>query len=169
MHIGEGISGALFNGPERRYRYALWRIWDRDKPKALLVGLNPSKATQFKDDPTIVREVDFCKRWGFGGLYKGNLHPYVTPYPEELWVNVSLEQNLLNDQALRTMLALSSIRVVCWGDQGAKAGDRPGQVLKLLGNPVYCLKVNNSGEPVHPLYQPLTSKLVEYRREQKGN
>ena len=29
--------------PCRRYRYALWRIWDDSKPAVMFIGLNPPK------------------------------------------------------------------------------------------------------------------------------
>jgi thymidylate synthase len=50
---------------------------------------------------------------------------------------------------------------------GSKDSIRLKDPLALLGNPVYCLKVNKSGEPCHPLYLPGDSKLIEYKREVK--
>ena len=37
----EEINGAEFS-EGRKYRYALWRIWDSSKPLVMFIGLNPS-------------------------------------------------------------------------------------------------------------------------------
>ena len=63
------------------------------------------------------------------------------------------------------MMKLTKIRVVGWGEFGSKLGNRSDEVLKILGEPVHCFKVNRSGEPCHPLYLPRDSKLSEYRRK----
>lgn len=164
LNIGDSISGAWFS-EDGRFRFALWRIWNRDLPMLIFTGLNPSKAGRFNNDPTIVRLIDFGKIWGFGGLFASNLHPYITPYPKELWPHAA-EQQELNDAAIKQMRALSGTAFVGWGNEGIHAGDRATRVLELLGEPVYCLKVNKSGEPIHPLYLPKTSRLIPYIRKE---
>lgn len=165
MNIDEGISGATFSDPERRYRYALWRTWYPDGDRLLFIGLNPSTANNIKDDPTIRRLIGFAKSWGFGGLFVGNLFSLVSANPDVLWFTPSTDQvNGPNDTAIKRMRELSTKVLVGWGDEGKNAGKRPESVLAILGEPVYCLKVNKSGEPSHPLYLPLSSKLEVYLR-----
>lgn len=38
-----------------KYRYSLWRVWDKTKPTFTSIGLNPSTADHIEDDPTITR------------------------------------------------------------------------------------------------------------------
>jgi hypothetical protein len=45
-------SGAVFSDC-RKFRYALWRMWDGDKPLVMIIGLNPSTADEKVNDPTI--------------------------------------------------------------------------------------------------------------------
>ena len=45
----------------KKHRYSLKRIWDKDKPKALFIMLNPSLADNYQDDPTIRRLIKFAK------------------------------------------------------------------------------------------------------------
>ena len=45
-------SGAEFSKCGK-YRYKLWRIWDRKLKLAMCIGLNPSKANSNKNDATI--------------------------------------------------------------------------------------------------------------------
>jgi hypothetical protein len=165
MNIGGSISGALFNNDNRNYRYSLWRIWDKSKEALLFIGLNPSTANGIKDDPTIIRLVGFAKSWGFGGLYAGNLFSIVSANPEVLLLSYSVEvSGGPNDEAIKQMNKLCSTVLVGWGEWGQKAGLRPAQVLSLIGERAFCLKVNKSGEPCHPLYLPRDSKLILYNR-----
>lgn len=171
MNIGESISGAWFSDSNRRFRYSLWRIWGKSSGDRLLfIGLNPSTATDIKDDPTIRRMVSFAKAWGFGGLYVGNLFSLVSADPDKLFFEASPElQSGPNNEAIKRMRELSTMVVVGWGEWGINAGLRPKEVLSLVGEPVYCLKVNKSGEPTHPLYLPANTKLGRYyRNKTKG-
>lgn len=56
-----------------------------------------------------------------------------------------------NDMWLRKLAKEAEIIIAAWGNDGAYMG-RSRQVLKLIPN-LYCLKINKSGEPAHPLYQ----------------
>jgi len=168
LKIGDSISGALFS-EDHKYRYSLWRIWDKTKEALLFIGLNPSTASDFKDDPTIIRLVGFAKGWGFGSIYAGNLRAIVSANPEillkpELFGNISQD---VNDQAIKQMSKICSTVLVGWGEWGSKLGSRPDEVIELVGRPLFCLKVNKSGEPCHPLYLPRDSKLIQYFREVK--
>ena len=44
-------SGAVFSDC-RKYRYALWRIWDGNKSLAMIIGLNQSTADETLNDPS---------------------------------------------------------------------------------------------------------------------
>ena len=60
------IRGAVLS-EDRKYRYALWRIWEAEGPKVLFICLNPSKADEFNDDPTLIRCINFAKLWKMTG------------------------------------------------------------------------------------------------------
>jgi len=55
------LQTAAALSPCRKYRFALWRIWDETRPYALVIGLNPSTTDEKKDDPTIRRCVQFAR------------------------------------------------------------------------------------------------------------
>lgn len=67
-----------------RYRYELARHLSNDPATVLFIGLNPSTATDVVDDPTVRREVDFARRWGFGRYVKANLYALRSTHPSEL-------------------------------------------------------------------------------------
>lgn len=168
MKIGEGISGALFSQPDRCFRYALWRTWRPSVDRLLFIGLNPSTANQYKDDPTVTRLVNLAKAWGFGSVFVGNLFSYVSSWPGDLEKSEAQEAlGDLNDTALAEMRTLCNKVMVGWGDYGKPFNDRINRVLGIIGPPVYCIKTNRSGEPVHPLYQPASSRLEPYTRKEK--
>jgi len=167
FNICDSISGAVFSD-DRRHRYALWRIWDRSKPILIFTGLNASTANDIKNDPTVIRMIGFAKAWGFGGLIMVNLYPLVSPYPEDLlrWLKSSDcgQAAAVNDSVIKRARLMSAKAMVGWGNEGRRLGTRPDEVIHLLGEPVYCLRVTLSGEPTHPLYQPLSSQLMPYIR-----
>lgn len=165
--IGEGISGAVFSDQNRQFRFALWRFWQPSGDKLLFIGLNPSTANDIKDDPTIRRLIGFAKSWGFGGLFVGNLFSLVSADPWALFSSKRYPRTgEQNDEAIKRMRELSTTVMVGWGNEGRRAGTRPSQVLALLGDPVYCLKITGAGEPGHPLYLPLSCQLMPYRRKE---
>lgn len=169
MNISRSMNGAIFSGDDRRFRYALWRRWNYS-PKSLdallFIGLNPSTANATRDDPTIRRLVNFAKSWGFGGLFVGNLFSLVSADPAVLLTDTSKElYGGPNDVAIKRMRELCSLVVVGWGEFGKRVGYRVAAVMDLVGEPVHCIKMNQSGEPAHPLYLPGNSKLIRYYRK----
>ena len=73
-------TGARFS-IDRRYRYALWRVWDHDENLYNFLLLNPSFADEATNDPTIERCERRARRWGFGGLIVTNLFASARPIP----------------------------------------------------------------------------------------
>ena len=141
----------------KNYRYALWRIWDDSKPYAMFIGLNPTAADEKKDNPTIRRCMNFAKDWGYGGLCMTNLFAYLATIP----ANMMAADNPVgseNDAWLTELAKTAGVIIAAWGNDGAFLG-RSRQVLKLITD-VKCLKVNKSGEPAHPLYQPRSAMPV---------
>ena len=67
-----------------KYRYSLYRIWDKKKKFVLFIGLNPSTADEGMDDPTIRRCSGYAQNWGYGGFMMVNLFAYRTTFPSNL-------------------------------------------------------------------------------------
>ena len=57
-----------------------------------------------------------------------------------------------NDRWLRTLADGAGIVIAAWGNEGAFLG-RSKEIVAMFPE-LYCLKINGSGEPAHPLYQP---------------
>jgi len=143
-------QGAQFT-EDRNFRYALWRIWNEDKPLVMFIGLNPSTANEYKNDPTIRRVMRYAADWGYGGVYMMNLFAWVTPYPKELGKAPDPVGN--NDAWLTKIRPLCDKVVYVWGSF-PEATERAAKVLELIPGG-HCLGKSKLGNPLHPLYLPI--------------
>ena len=143
----------------RTYRYTLKRVWNKSGPNVLFIGLNPSKADETIDDPTIRRCIKFARDWSFGSLSIVNLFAYCSHVPRDL-LTAKDPIGPKNDLILKKLLAKHNKVVLVWGNNGSYM-NRDEKVLKLIKNP-FCLKINKNGAPAHPLYLKGNLKLIAY-------
>lgn len=152
--------GAVFS-EDRIYRYALWRVWNTTRKPLMLIGLNPSKANEVLNDPTVIRGMTRAANEGFGGLLMANLYAYVSTDPTSLLSDGDFI-GIDNDVYLQHMIKLSSIVVCGWGSFPA-ASRRASAVLEMISEP-YCLGINKDGQPKHPLYIGYNMPIIKYVR-----
>ena len=149
-------SGAVFSDC-RKYRYALWRMWNEKKPLVMIIGLNPSTADEKVNDPTITRCISFARSWGYGGVCVTNLFGFratATTGLKAYHDPIGKE----NDAWVHEMAMGAAITVAAWGNHG-KFLNRSLEILPSLGQ-LYSIKMNKSGEPAHPLYLKAELKPV---------
>lgn len=151
---GDPLSWAIFSGCDR-YRYALCRAWDGDKPALIFIGLNPSTATHEKDDPTIRKCCKWAKEWGFGSYVMLNAWAFRSTDPKKMLSQddpngpenddyiLSLTQNAKPDGGDHI--------IACWGANITPEREEELKVL-LQGRAVFALHVTKGGNPGHPLY-----------------
>lgn len=147
---------------EPPYRYWLARAWGAG-PTIGWIGLNPSIADATRDDPTMLREMGFSFRWGFGALVKVNLEPFIASSQKDLrtWRN-ALEHDksaviaaLTNHAIAAERLAECSLVMAAWGN-GADPATRDRFItavqdrLKRRLN-FMCLGMTDGGAPIHPM------------------
>lgn len=157
-------NGAEFS-PCRKYRYALWRIWDTEKPLIMFIGLNPSTADEHKPDPTITRVKGFAELWGYGGFYMMNCFPLVSTNPDvlkEFWESGNpyiQNQDTINRQKLKEVSNKCESVVFAWGAFPiVKEIHRDKEFLQMFPNAKTLIK-NKDGSPRHPLYVPAKTPL----------
>ena len=158
-------SGAVFSDC-RKYRYALWRMWNEHMPIAMIIGLNPSTADQTRNDPTITRCINFSRSRGYGGVCVTNLFGFRATAPTELKAHhdpIGKE----NDAWVHEMAKGAAITVAAWGNHG-KFLNRSLEILPSLDQ-LHCIKMNKSGEPAHPLYLKAELKPVPMIPRQHAN
>lgn len=154
-------SGATFDKSEK-YRYLLWREWDRAKPSCVFIMLNPSTADATKNDPTIRRAMSFAEQFGFGRFEAVNLFAYRATDSRTL-ARVRNPVGRDNDSFILESLARCDECFVAWGNLGALR-ERSRLVLEMIPETTVlnCLGVNQSGEPKHPLYLPNSTQVMRY-------
>jgi hypothetical protein len=143
-------SGATIDGS---YRYHLWRTWNPDTQRITFIMCNPSTADGFTDDPTIRRCIDIAQAWAFGSLSVVNLFAYRSPSPQALFA-VTDPVGPANETYLAQAAAQSACIIAAWGNAGQYRG-RDREVMGLLSeyaSRLFCLGLNQSGSPKHPLY-----------------
>lgn len=157
------FSGAVFD-QHRAYRFVLWRFWN-DAPRVLFVGLNPSTADEYSDDPTLKRCCTFAENWGYGGIYLCNLFSYRATEPEDLIVAKAGALHAANIPAITMATKLVVMTIAAWGD-GVEL-DKGWKIvaghIKNIISPSMCFGLTQKGNPKHPLYLPGESKLMDYK------
>lgn len=151
-------NGAEFSS-DKKYRYALWRIWDKEKPLVMIIGLNPSKATADANDNTITKVIKVARNNGYGGLYMMNLFAYITQYPDEL----KKCSNPLgdNDGWLEKIAPVCKDVVFAWGNFKQAKGRAP-DVIKMFPRPLSFVQ-NKNGSPKHPLFCKDDTILIPFK------
>jgi hypothetical protein len=155
-------GGAAFSR-DRRYRYRLWRRWDRSRPPVAFCMLNPSTADARRDDPTIRRCIGFARDWGYGGIEVVNIFALRATDPRDL--RSARDPVGPRNDAFILRAAAGSPVVIAWGVHGALR-DRASATLKLFGarSRLLALGRTRSGAPRHPLYLRRGAVAAEYVR-----
>lgn len=153
------ISGAEFSTC-RKYRYALWRIWDNTKPLVMFIGLNPSTANESTLDNTIRSVVRICKHNGYGGFYMMNCWAYVATEPKDLVID-RLSFNYNNDWINIISGRVQDV-VFAWGNFKIVSDYGRDKQLSEMFPKALCLGKNSNGSPKHPLFQKGKTTLEPY-------
>lgn len=162
-------NGATFS-KDGKHRYALWRIWDESKPKAMFIGLNPSTANEHTDDPTIRRVKKMAENWGYGGIYMLNLFAYVSAYPDQI-LHCEAEEKL-NLVSIATYAHKSDKVIFAWGNfkvahvksKITSGGTRCQNIIDMFPDDAYALHINKNGSPKHPLYIKSDVQPIKYKQ-----
>jgi len=156
MELLPNVEGSAVFSECGRYRYVLTRTWS-DLPDVartlVVVGLNPSTATELVDDPTLRRCQHFARREGFVRLYMLNLFAFRATDPRELKrCEPHARVGADNDEVLRGFLNSGSKVVAAWGDaKWPFVLHRAGTVVRMADR-FWCLGRTKGGAPRHPLY-----------------
>lgn len=130
------------------------------------VGLNPSTADEFRNDPTVHRDIERAARLEFGSLLKLNLFSIRSTDPRGMlkaedpygdWRDVTQ----ILDSAERHQ---AEMILATWGNHGARrrrSKEFTAEVNK-RGLNLWAFDLNKTGEPIHPLYKPYSIRPLLY-------
>lgn len=156
---------------DRKLRWELIRDW-RDEigapDKTMLLGmLNPSKAGEKEDDPTVRKGIGFARRWGFGRLVVVNLIATVSTDPSMLPPYPGIDMR--NRAAIQHWMGVADLVVAAWGSQ-------PKAICRTIALPeliylfrqiapvdLWCIGTTKNGDPLHPSRAPYTDNPVLWK------
>jgi len=153
-----------------RYRHWLSRQWGKpEDPYVLWIGMNPSTADMFVDDPTIRKEIRWTRSWGFSSYCKVNVMDYRATDPKRLLERGTVPVSDDNFLTIR-QCAASAARVVCaWGALPKPLCNFAKAVELMLGDKtLWCMGVTKGGQPRHPLYLKNATPPIVWRRPTDG-
>ena len=154
--------------PCKRYRYTLRRqgLQGMLDPGFAAIGfllLNPSTATEKKNDPTIRKCIKFSQRWGYGSIYVVNLFALRSTDPAVLRTAVD-PIGPQNDQTIEHVVD-EALDVVCaWGVNNP-IPERATQVMGMIHDRRIipkALRITKDWHPGHPLYVRDDTELIPY-------
>ena len=168
MHaLFTNISEASFSS-SGLYRWSLSRRLNNNIRTIIFIGLNPSKASASRNDPTLRRLIYFSSSWGYGNLIVVNLFARVCS--SSSFIRRCTDPiGKRNDQELLFRISewsqnLSFDLWVGWGNQGTWR-NRNLQIMELLKKNAIqraskfpssrgplSLGLTKNGHPRHPLY-----------------
>lgn len=155
---------AVFSACER-YRYFLLIRWALG-PLLNLLALNPSKADEKKNDPTVARGVERAIRLGFAGLIVSNLFAWKSTDPKGM-LTAAEPIGEHNDRFILEAAEQSQLIICAWGKNGNHLGRADAVYRMLPEHKLAALKIT-TGEPHHPLYLSYDLKPFAYRRGRKA-
>ncbi|UWP93840.1 DUF1643 domain-containing protein [Aliiroseovarius crassostreae] len=162
---GDAASVAVYSDCEH-YRYALTRVWEPQAKRVLFIMLNPSKATEIQNDPTVERCERRARALGFGGFRVVNIFGLRETHPQVMR-QAADPVGPENDLELLAGCDWADQIICGWGTHGAHR-DRGSEVADLLrarGHRLYHLGLSKAGHPKHPLYIAYATQPMRWDRE----
>lgn len=152
------------------YRYSLTRYWDdvADGQWLVIIGLNPSTADAVVNDRTINREIDFAKRWGYGGFIKLNLFAWRTKSPKVMTAMGDLGIDIVgpaNNAMILQTAARAKTVLAAWGQSlhgDPLFNNQVARVRQWISR-LHHLGLTTKGHPWHPLYLPATTVMEKWQ------
>jgi len=159
-----------------KYRWILTRDISQIRRTMIFIGLNPSRANSQYNDPTMLRLLGFCRKWGYGQLRVVNLFARVSITPSVL-LKCKDPIGERNNQYLSKCLKEWSSYLhfdlwLGWGNSGSSF-NRNQQVIELIykyykrrllkssnATGPMGLGLSRQGQPLHPLYRSYSERLM---------
>lgn len=119
----------------------------------LFVMLNPSKATEVQNDPTVERCERRARALGFGAFQVTNIFAWRDTDPFKMRKAVD-PIGPKNDVTLKDGAAWADQIIAAWGTHGSHLdrGPKVETLLRQTGKPLFSLGLSKHGHPKHPLY-----------------
>ena len=157
---GDTASEATYS-PCETYRYELTRVWNSKTSRILFVMLNPSTATEIKNDPTVARCEGRARPLGFGSYRVCNIFALRSTNPRELYQS-DFPIGEENNEAIKRGCDWADKIVCAWGNHGEllDRGKEVEHLMRSTGNHLLHLGLTKKNFPKHPLYISHSQRLM---------
>ncbi|WP_322895025.1 MULTISPECIES: DUF1643 domain-containing protein [unclassified Yoonia] len=152
-HISDHAASTATYSDCENYRYDLTRIWDAQGQRLTFVMLNPSKADEIHNDPTVERCERRARALGFGAFRVTNIFAWRDTDPRAMR-RAADPIGPENDAMLIAAADWADQIIAAWGTHGAHLGRGPqvAEFLRRTETPLLTLGLTKDGHPRHPLY-----------------
>lgn len=110
-------SKAIFSD-DGEHRLLLWKEWDKDKPTAMIIMINPSTADTLNMDLTTMLTINNLNVLGYGSVNIVNLYSRIT---DKLSLRFNSDEDLLdenNDGVIVKYAEKSDVIIIAWAVLG---------------------------------------------------
>lgn len=151
-HSTGGIASYATYSLCENYRYALTRSWGTGV-RIVFVMLNPSTASEIRNDPTVERCERRARALSGGAFRVVNLFAFRATDPRDLKA-APHPIGAGNNTALRQAVDWGDLILCAWGVHGAHLdrGRTVEALLRAQPKPLHHLGLTKDGHPRHPLY-----------------
>ncbi len=141
---------------DREHRYIIRKEWDKNKPKATIIMINPSSANEVEIDHTTMNVINNLNRLDYGSVDITNLFSLICPkisYRKSIDELVEEE----NDVYIEKSCLKSDIVIIAWGSIGEGSKKITGRQEELLDklkpfqDKMYVICDPYRNIPMHPL------------------
>ncbi len=153
----DGTREAVYS-PCEKYRYSLTCEWGAG-PRLVYVMLNPSKATELANDPTIERCERRARQLEYGAFRVVNLFALRETSPSRL-KKARKPEGAGNASHITEAVDWTDDILASWGVHGTHRGqaEKIGALLRRGSKPLFTLGLTKDGHPRHPLYVSYATK-----------
>lgn len=151
---------------DRLFRYWLLRVWNEALPIYAVIGTNPSKADERKNDPTIRKEIGFGERLSFGGVLALNVGAFRATDPKEWKVarDPFGPENTIEHLRAYLVNFAPTLVVAAWG-KSCMSSMQGAFRANLIKREILGMKSwgkNADGSPRHPLMLSYSTQLEPF-------
>ena len=170
------MSWVYYNSSNNEYRYALGEVQDRPNRLLFCFGINPSKATPQKLDPTARRIEKIATEHGYDSWILLNICAQRATDPNAMNEEQDLAQHKENIDIiveLLTKYSLCSDILFAYGNLISKRAYLKKNLCEIIsiikrnkyGGKAYCLGTTKQGNARHPLYQKVGTPFIPFSLE----
>ena len=170
------MSWIYYTTSDDKYRYALGEVKDNSNKILFCFGVNPSKATPQKLDPTAKRIQRIAKEHGYDSWIVLNVCAQRATDPNDMEETQNLilhEENLAIISELLNKYSVCSDILFAYGDLISKRNYLKKNLCEIIniiktnnyGGNCYCLGKTKLGNARHPLYQKIDTQFVPFSLE----